>query len=195
MRKIKDSETISLDKTIKTIFYFSFFIYLVWLKERIDMVAHMSGSQQRPQKPSTIQQKTIKAIVKSSTKEVQKQIKSQTKAVIKQYTATAINKISNHADSVFTKINNWQGVGKSFKSTNKIFAFILNSLAIGISATIGLVIRDNLTNSNIALFKKYGWLKYVLSGMGSLLSAFSTYMLLLILFGFGGGMLVHRPNH
>ena len=102
-----------------------------------------------------------------------------------------VGQIPASRDSIFVKINNWKGIFPSFKSTNKVFAFILNALAIGISATIGLVIHDKLTDSSIPFFLKNEWIKYIVVGFGSLLAAFITYMILLILFGFGGGMLVN----
>ena len=129
---------------------------------------------------------------------VQKPVKTRKKPSIENTKNTeTINKmgvvgqIPASRDSIFVKINNWKGLFPSFKSTNKVFAFILNALAIGISATIGLVIHDKLTDAEIPFFKKHEWVKYIVVGFGSLLAAFITYMILLILFGFGGGMLVN----
>ena len=103
------------------------------------------------------------------------------------------NTVSNTGLSIFDKINQWPGIFPSFKSTNKIFAFILNSLAIGISAAIGILIHDKMTQSKLEFLKENTWIKYVVSGFGALCAAFLTYLLMLFLFGFGGGMLVNSP--
>lgn len=101
------------------------------------------------------------------------------------------NTVSDTSVSIFDKINRWPGIFPSFKSTNKIFAFILNSLAIGISAAIGILIHDKMTQSKLTFLKENTWIKYVVSGFGALCGAFLTYLLMLFLFGFGGGMLVN----
>jgi hypothetical protein len=99
--------------------------------------------------------------------------------------------VSKTGSTIFDKINNWQGLFPEFKSTNKIFAFILNSLAIGISAAIGILIHDKMSTSKIKFLKENTWIKYVVSGFGALCAAFLTYLFMLLLFGFGGGMLVN----
>jgi hypothetical protein len=109
--------------------------------------------------------------------------------------SNGIHKIKHTVTStgltVFDKINQWPGIFPSFKSTNKMFAFMLNSLVIGISAGIGLFIHDKMTQSKIKFLKENTWIKYVVSGFGALCAAFLTYLFMLLLFGFGGGMLVN----
>jgi hypothetical protein len=109
---------------------------------------------------------------------------------LKQQTTKAIEKISAHTDTFLYKINNWPGIYSSFKSTSKILAFTLNSIAIAISAMIAILIREKISESEWFRIQSI-WLKYFVTGLGSFFAAFITYLVLLFLFGFGGGMLVN----
>ena len=114
-----------------------------------------------------------------------------TKKIIDNVTDNITDNVTKTGKTIFDNINDWPGIFPSFKSTNKVFAFTLNALAIGISASIGIFLHDKITKSQLKFFKQNNWVKYIVTGLGALAAAFITYMLMLILFGFGGGMLVN----
>lgn len=72
-----------------------------------------------------------------------------------------------------------------FKSTNYSKAFALNAIAVAISSTLAIELRKYLDNNNIN--EKY---KILITFIGVSVACFLTYLLLYILFGFGGGMLI-----
>ena len=141
--------------------------------------------QKQQTKLSSIATKTLQKSQKTSQKH---HIASQSR---KTPAATASN-IKRITSETFNEVNKWNGIFPSFKSTNKIFAFILNSLAIGLATAAGLVVHDYIDTKNLEANDKNSWFKYFLSGLSSFFAAFFVYLLLLFLFGFGGGMLVNN---
>ena len=142
---------------------------------------------QKPQtKLSSIAAKTLQKSQKTSKKH---HIASQSRKTPAATTASNIKRITSET---FNEVNKWNGIFPSFKSTNKIFAFILNSLAIGLATAVGLIVHDYIDTKNLEANDKNNWFKYFLAGLSSFFAAFFVYLLLLFLFGFGGGMLVNN---
>ena len=75
-----------------------------------------------------------------------------------------------------------------FKSTNILRAFILNSVAIAIIAVFTVEIKQGLDSSDTNYNQH---LKTFITFLSSLAIGLTTYGLMWMLFGFGGGMLIN----
>lgn len=103
---------------------------------------------------------------------------------------------------------------KDFKSTSYAKAFILNSIAIGLSAAVGIEVRSRLQKINLTTqirqyisggvdeqIDKSGFkdtmtegIKFIITFLFSFGVSILVFFILHYLFGFGGGMLINTSN-
>ena len=98
---------------------------------------------------------------------------------------------------------------KNFGTTSIMKAFILNALAVSLISTFTVETRKKLNNNDSKFYKffsvifqadldEHGKLSeskktFVVSFI-SLLSAILIYLIMFVIFGFGGGMLTYKKN-
>ena len=90
---------------------------------------------------------------------------------------------------------------KGFKSTNVWYAFLLNSIATTIIVVFAITLQnvfdiiyiDN-NNKKHKLKKQFNWISFVITIITTFFTTFSAYIVMYVLFGFGGGMLINEQN-